>query len=262
MNNLNYKSIRQIFKRLTMTYPPTVISLILLSVSYGCVQKAQEEVQLEIKNVQSVASNSVYNITGSTNLPESSRITVEAIRYLRPIAEQEGVLLNSNADTKRSILARQVVQVKDGKWQTDLNLWQVSLDGSFEEAWQEANKAQIGLTPDSGVTFIAIFDPASQWEQSDQQKVEKPKLENQKFEGKLIRFTNDGEKYIQASQTLLIPLPEGKTTAPRLESGDINGGWGNRYQIPPTPVASKTTFVPSATSRQTNASLAPSEFLR
>ncbi|AFY33501.1 hypothetical protein [Calothrix sp. PCC 7507] len=261
MNNLNYRSFWQIFKSLTIASPQTVISLILLSVSYGCVQKVQEEVQLEIKNVQSVASNSVYNITGSTNLPESSRITVEAVRYLRPTAGQEGALSDSNVDTKRSILARQIVEVKEGKWQTDLNLWQVSADGRLQEVWQP-NNAQIGLTPESGVTFIAIFDPASQWEQSAKQKAEKQKLENQQLDGKLVRFTNEGEKYVQASQTLLIPLPEGKTTAPRPESGDINGGWGNRYQIPPAPIASKTTFIPSATSRQTNASLAPSEFLR
>lgn len=251
----------QNLKNIPLVSPLTVTSLILLSVSYGCVQKAQEEVQLEIKNVQSVVSNSVYNIIGSTNLPESSRITVEAIRYLRPTTGQEGVLLNSDTDTKRSILARQIVQVKQGKWQTDLNLWQVAPDGRFQEVWQ-GNKAQIGLTPESGVTFIAIFDPASQWEQSDQQKSAKPKLENQQLDGKLVRFTNEGEKYVQASQTLLIPLPEGKTTSPRLESGDVNGGWGTRYQIPPTPVASKTTFRPSATSRQTNASLTASEFLR
>jgi hypothetical protein len=261
MFNLNYQMIWQNFKNIPVASPLTVASLVLLSVSYGCVQKPQEEVQLEIKNVQSVVSNSVYNVAGSTNLPESSQITVEAVRYLRPTEGQEGVLLNSNADARRSILARQIVQVKQGKWQTDLNLWQAAPDGSFQEVWQ-ANKAQIGLTPESGVTFIAIFDPASQWEKSDQQKPEKLKLENQQLEGKLVRFTNEGEKYVQASQTLLIPLPEGKTTSPRPQPADINGGWGNRYQIPPTPVASKATFIPSATSRQTNATLAPSEFLR
>ncbi|MBW4645146.1 MAG: hypothetical protein KME23_19505 [Goleter apudmare HA4340-LM2] len=261
MVKLNYQLIYRNLKNYSATFSLTAISLILLSTNYGCVQKAQEEVQLEIKNIQSVASNSGYKIFGSTNLPESSRITVEAVRYLRPIEGQEEVLLNSDVDPKRSILARQVVQVKQGKWQADLNLWQVAPDGSFQEVWQ-ANQSQIGLVPESGVKFIAIFDPASQWQQSDQTKSEKPQVENQQLEGKLVRFTNDGEKYVQASQTLLIPLPEGKTTPPRPQPGDINGGWGNRYQIPPKSVVTQTNITPSATSRVTNASLAPTEFLR
>ncbi|WP_017652489.1 hypothetical protein [Fortiea contorta] len=258
MLNLNYQLLYLNYKHITSV---TVISFLLLSTSYGCVQKASEDVQIEIKNVQSVGSNSTYSVVGTTNLPESSRITIEAIRYLRPTTGQEGVLLNSSAETRRSILARQIVQVKQGKWQTDLSLWQVAPNGRFQEVWQ-ANKAQVGLTPESGVTFIAIFDPASQWEELDQQKPEKLQSVNQQFEGKLVRFTNEGEKYIQASQTLLIPLPEGKTIPPRPQSDDINGGWGNRYQIPPRPIVSKTALIPSNTSRQTNASLTSAEFLR
>jgi hypothetical protein len=245
------------------TAPPLVIAcLILLLSNYGCVKKAQVQTQLEIQNVQAEQSNALYKITGSTNLPESSRITVAAVRYLRPTAGQSGGLLNSNTSTKLSILARQIVEVKQGKWQADLNLLQVAPDGSFEEVWQ-ANQTQMKLTPESGVTFIATFDPGSQWEQSDNsQSEEKLKPENQELEGKLVRFTNEGEKYAQASQTLLIPLPTGKTTPPRPLPEDVNGGWGNRYQILPESKITRTTSIPPAKSRQTNASLLSSEFLR
>lgn len=261
MLQMNFQQIYQNFKNYSVTFSLTTTSLILLSTTYGCVQQSQPEVQLEIKNIQSTNSNNIYKVSGNTNLPESSRITVEAIRYLRPAEGQPEILLNSDTDPKRSILARQVVEVKQGKWQADLHLWQVALDGSFQEVWQ-ANQSQIGLLPESGVKFVAIFDPASQWQQSDQKKLEKPNLENQALEGKLVRFTNEGEKYVQASQTLLVPLPEGKTTAPRPQPGDINGGWGNRYQIPPKSVVSQAKFMPSATARTTNASLNSSEFMR
>jgi hypothetical protein len=262
MWQLNFQRIYRNSKNHSVTVSLTITSLILLFTNYGCVKQAQKEVQLEIQNIKSENSQNVYKISGSTNLPEASRITVEAVRYLRPLeGQEEESLLRSNADPKRSILARQVVQVKQGKWQTDLHLWQVARDGSFQEVWQ-ANKSQFKLVPESGVKFIATFDPASQWQQSDQKNPETPALQNQPLEGKLVRFTNQGEQYVQASQTLLIPLPEGKTTPPRPQAGDINDGWGNRYQIPPKSVVSQANLLPSATARTTNASLASSEFLR
>ncbi|MEH2122556.1 hypothetical protein [Nostoc sp.] len=267
MKNLDLKTIFPRFKALSTANLQAAICLMLLAASYGCVQKAQEKVGMEIRNVQPISGKGVYNVVGSTNLPESSKITVVAVRYLRPVSVQAEALLNSDTNTNRSILARQIVEVKQGQWEAALNLWQVSPDGSFQEVWQ-ANPAQIRLFPENGVTFVAIFDPASQWEQPDNQNSQKLKSENQqlekleKLESKLIRFTNEGEKYLQVSQTLTIPLPMGKTIPPRPQPEDLNGGWGNRYQIPPQSIASKTTLLPSVKNRQTNAYLTPSEFLR
>ncbi|MBW4559755.1 MAG: hypothetical protein KME32_01140 [Mojavia pulchra JT2-VF2] len=235
--------------------------VMLLVVNYGCVKKAQEETQLEIKNIKPILSNNLYKINGSTNLPESSRITVAAVRYLRPTQGQQEPLQSSNTSNKRSILARQIVQVKQGKWQADLNLWQVAPDGRFEEVWQ-ANQSQMGVIPENTVTFIATFDPAGQWEESGHQNSENLKPENYKLEGKLVRFTNEGEKYVQVSQSLLIPLPVGKTVPPRPQPEDINAGWGNRYQILPESTATRPIMIPPAKSRQTNASPITSEFLR
>lgn len=262
MINLYFQHICQKIKNKTAVLPLVFTSLILLVGNYGCVKQAQVETQVAIKNVQILSGNSLYRISGSTNLPESSRITVAAVRYLRPTTGQPGALLTSDASTKRSILARQIVQVKQGTWQADLNLWQVAPDGSFEEVWQ-ANQRQMKLTPESDVTFIATFDPVGQWEKLDSHKSEeKLKPENYQLEGKLVRFTNEGEKYAQASQTLLIPLPTGKTIPPRPQPEDLNEGWGNRYQILPEPKVTRSALIPPAKSRQTNASLLPSEFLR
>lgn len=264
MNIVDLKTFLPRFKALSTTNLQAGICLMLLAASYGCVQKAQERVEMKIGDVQPISSKGVYNIVGSTNLPESSKITVAAVRYLRPVSGRTEALLNSDTNTNRSILARQIVEVKQGQWEAALNLWQVSPDGSFQEVWQ-ANPAQIRLFPEDGVTFVAIFDPASQWEQPDNQNSQKLKLENQQFdtlESKLIRFTNEGEKYLQVSQTLTIPLPTGKTIPPRPQPEDLNGGWGNRYQIPPQSIASKSTLPPPIKNRQTNAYVTPSEFLR
>ncbi|WP_375512918.1 hypothetical protein [uncultured Nostoc sp.] len=264
MKNIDLKTISTKFKAFYRPNLQAAICLMLLVASYGCVQKAQEKVEMKIGDVQPISSKGVYNVVGSTNLPESSKITVAAVRYLRPVSGETEALLNSYTNINRSILARQIVEVKQGQWEAALNLWQVSPDGSFQEVWQ-ANPAQIRLFPEGGVTFIAIFDPATQSEQPDNQNSQKLKSENQqleKLESKLIRFTNEGEKYLQVSQTLTVPLPTGKTIPPRQQPEDLNGGWGNRYQIPPQSIASKSTLPPPIKNRQTNAYLAPSEFLR
>lgn len=226
------------------------ISLMLLTVSYGCNQKAQEQVQLEIKSVEPTGSNGVYNVTGSTNLPDSSQIAVAAVRYLLPTGGQQAGVLNDEANNNRPILARQIVEVKQGQWQADLNLWQVAPDGRFQEVWQ-AYQAQMKLRPDSNVTFIATFEPASQLKKS-----------NLQLEGKQLRFTNEGEIYVQALQTMPISLPAGKTTPPRPLPEDLNLILGNQTPVQAPILTSNTSFLRSAKFRQTNAPLKASEFLR
>jgi hypothetical protein len=261
MLNLHLSGISQKIKNLSASISLTATSVMLLTVTSGCVQKAQNEVQLEIKNLEPTQSNGVYTVVGNTNLPESSRITVTAIRYLHSLEELGGESLNTEANIKRSILDRKTVEVKQSKWQAELNLWQVAPNGNFQEVWQ-ANQASMKLTPDSDVTFMATFDPESQWKRSEKSKVEEPNPESRQIEGKLLRFTNEGKKYVQTSQILSVSLPGGKTIPPRPQAEDVNGGWGNRYQIRPEPLTSGATVLPAVKFRQTNAPLSPSEFLR
>ncbi len=239
----------------------SIIFLILLSFSYGCVKNTQPDVKLEIKNVQPVSSKGLYNITGSTNLPESSQISVMAVRYLYPNTMGGDESLKYPEGRKQSILARQNVEVKQGKWEAQLNLLQVGYDGRFQEIWQ-TNQRHTQLVADSGVTFIAAFDPSSQVKVAEESTSATQQLIAQKLEGPLLRFTNEGEKYVQASQTLLISLPEGKTRPPRLRAEDVNGGWGNRYQLQAQPLASRANPIPVIKFSQTNSRLSAAEFLR
>ncbi|KAB8333274.1 hypothetical protein SD80_015645 [Scytonema tolypothrichoides VB-61278] len=227
------------------------ISLLLLTVVSSCNKKAQEKVQLEIKTVEPAGSNGVYNVGGSTNLPDSSKIVVAAVRYLVPIAGQQAGVLNDETNNNRSILARQVVEVKQGQWQTNLNLWQVATDGRFQEPWQ-AYQTQMKLRPDSNVTFIATFEPADQLKKS-----------NLQFDAQQLRSTNEGELYLQAHQTLPISLPALKTTPPLEQPQDLNNNLVNPPEIlQASTLTSKTSFLRSAKFRQTNAPLKSSEFLR
>ncbi len=239
----------------------SLIFLILLSLSYGCVKNTQPDVKLEIKNVQPVSSKGLYNISGSTNLPESSQISVMAVRYLYPNTIGGDESLKYLEGRKQSILGRQNVEVKQGKWEAQLNLLQVGYDGRFQEIWQ-TNQGHTQLLADSGVTFIAAFDPSSQVKVSESSTSATKQVIAQKLEGPLLRFTNEGEKYVQASQTLLIALPEGKTRPPRLRAEDVNGGWGNRYQVRTQTLTSRANPVPVIKFSQTNARLSAAEFLR
>lgn len=246
-----------------------VTTLVLMVTSSGCSQKTPPT-QLEIKNVQSLDSQGSYKVTGSTNLPDSSKIAIAAVRYLRPTQTQQASVSNSDTDTNRSILVRQFAKVKGGQWEADLNLWQILPDGRYQEAWQ-TNQSQVKLTPENDVSFIATFDPQSQLvasetsEQIENQSIDdtsrkQPLVKN--LEGKSLRFTNEGEKYIQASQVVSVIIPASKTTPPGLKPEDVNGGWGNRFQIQPQSPSAGITPLPLSKSRQTDAPLAAAEFLR
>ncbi|NJL79981.1 MAG: hypothetical protein HC836_00870 [Richelia sp. RM2_1_2] len=232
-----------------------------LLVTSGCVNKSPNEVQLEIQGIQREDSNGLYKVVGSTNLPESSRIAVTAVRYLLTTPENTEEIIDDNQNINRSILARQIVEVKQGKWQADLNLWQVAANGNFQEVWQ-LNRNDQKLAPEKEVSFIATFDPQAQLLSSDRENSQQSTPQSQNLEGKSLRFTNEGEKYVQASQYRSIPLPVGKTVAPPLEPEDFNHGWGNRSQIQAQSQDSTPILPPLTKSQQTSFPLVTSEFLR
>jgi hypothetical protein len=252
--------------------PKTVlagIALVLITTISGCSQKKENEISLEIKNVQSTGSNGQYKVMGSTNLPKASRIAIAAVRYLRPANEQQTIDSNADLNINRSILDRQVIKVNEkGEWEANLNIWQVAANGSYQEVWQ-MNQGQTALTPESDVTFTATFDPGSQAditekpsEKASNQKIEESQPQIQELEGKSLRFTNQGEKYVQTSLSQSVSLPIAKTTPPQQQTEDINGGWGDRYIIKPEAIASGTAPLPPTKSRQTTAPLTASEYLR
>jgi hypothetical protein len=247
--------------KIPVAIPTAIACSMLLLASSGCSNNSQSEVQLEIQGIQREDSNGLYKIVGSTNLPESSRIAVMAVRYLQPTSANTEEIIDDDSNINRSILARQIVEVKQGKWEADLNLWQVAPNGSFQEAWQ-LNQNVKKLTPENEVSFIATFNPVGQLPTSDKQNTQELTLQYQQLEGKSLRFTNEGEKYVQASQYRSIPLPAGKTVPPRLQPEDFNDGWGNRYQIQPPSQDSRPILPPLAKSQQTNFPLRTTEFIR
>lgn len=228
-----------------------VISLLLvLCISCSASEPTATQLNLSVQPERP----GVYSVTGSTNLPEQSQITVSAIRRLLPATDD---FVGSGSQGSYSILDRQIVEVKQGKWQATLNLWRVAPDGRLQEVWQ-LYQPQTGLVVDPAkeVSFVAIFDPTRAFSIADE-PAQTPELQ-----GRLVRFTNEGNPYVQASQTLQIDLPSGRRPPSGLRSEDVNGGWGNRYQLKPEPSVSGNLRPQPLRSNQTNAPLSPAEFLR
>jgi len=242
-----------------------VFLFLLLLLNSGC---SQDVLQLErlpnlLPNTSTNASfqlrvapspkDGVYRVTGTTNLPDESPIAIAAVRYLHPDPS-----LPANEDSKPtySILAYQDVEVKGGEWQANLNLWEVASDGKYQEVWQ-IEQSELGLTldPDKEVLFLATLAPTDALWTIQQQ------LENQgiKVDKSLIRNTLDGERYVQATQIMPIPLPTASTEPPVERPQDVNGGWGPRYILLPEPPNKRKLDV--LDERRTDAPLAPGEFM-
>jgi len=257
---------RLLTKQTLSPFKGLVIIALLLILSTGCSQAPLTLQQLPslLPNLSSNANfqirvtpsspAGVYTVAGDTNLPDESRITVAAIRYLR---QDEQRLLYLNPNLTYSILAYEDVKVSKGKWQTTLNLWKVAPNGQFQEAWQlEQSQLELSLKPENDVTFLATVAPTGSLSELE------ALLQKQgvKLVSNLVRNTVDGERYVQASQVLPIPLPTGQTTPPQLRADDLNGGWGNRFVLIPEPPNINNYEKPDK--RRTTAPLSPNEFLQ
>ena len=242
------------------------VAALLLILNSGCSQVISKVEQLpallpngsidanfQIRVIPSERSG-VYTITGTTNLPDNRGIGVAAIRYLR---QDHQVSVSSGSKLTYSILAYQDTKVKDGQWQATLNLWNVARDGRFQEPWQlEESKLGLKLEPESDVTFLATLAPTEVLAEIE----DLLKKEGIKLAKNLIRRTIDGQRYVQATQILPIPLPTASTTPPPERPEDVNGGWGPRYILLPEPPNTKELERPQ--NRRTDAPLKPSELMQ
>lgn len=201
-------------------------------------------------NVAASAPGS-YQVTGQSNLPDDTPIAVAAVRYLQPID-------NLASDGKSySILDYQETTVKQGQWQAQLNLWRTAADGKLQEAWQlEQAKLKISLASQPEVMFLATPTAPNGLAKLETELAKR----NMRLDGRTIRSTREGDRFVLVSQVMPLELPTGQTAAPSRRPEDINDGWGNRYLIlpePPNPIQLERPI-----DRQTNAPASPDEFLR
>lgn len=259
--------LRKTWTSRAFSWASRVVSLVLLLVlNTGCAQqflpaqlfsfsipKPASAVDFQLR-VTPAQRPGVYTVTGDTNLPATKRITVAAVRYLRP---NRSTTVATNQNPSYSILAYQDAKIVQGKWQTTLNLWQVAPDGQFRETWQlDQEKLGFLLDAEPEVTFLATLAPTDSLAELE---LELAKQER-RLTRSLIRSTAEGERYIQVSQVLPVSLPSGKTAPPQPRPDDLNGGWGERFILLPEP--QNPTKLEQPSESRTNAPLSPTEFLQ
>lgn len=137
-----------------------------------------------------------YLVSGSTTLPDQTRLTVSAVRSLQPKNQQ------TVSNQTYAILDRQIIAVKQQSWAANLAISRSFDQGEVKESWQ---RRWVGLEPvaDSNVTFFVTLEPPDQPVEI-QQQLDAPKTA---LKGGVIRFTTDGERYFQASKTLTVSPP-------------------------------------------------------
>ncbi|MBD3880774.1 hypothetical protein IFO70_03290 [Phormidium tenue FACHB-886] len=210
-----------------------------------------EDIELTLR-VEAAEPQGVYAVSGETNLPNETELTVVAIRYLS-LDEPAGF----KPTRTYSILAYQPTEVQNGKWQTQLNLWQVAPDGDYQESWQ-LEQARLGLSfqPATDVIFLATLTPPDKLSRLEQLLA----AHGMRLSNRTVQTTPEGQRYAQIDQTIAIALPTGATTPPQPDPNEENYGWGYRYLIPKEPQNPYDLAFPKE--RQTNAPADPNEFLR
>lgn len=178
-------------------------SILLLLVAMICtscaaIDRDTASVELSIRQAQATGRPGAYIVSGNTTLPEDTRLTVTAVRDFQP----------SEAPIY-AILDRQFATVKRGSWEAALNLWQPAPDGRLQESWQLSGLSA-PADPAATVTFLATLDPANQ-PAGLKDQIE---AEDDATQASLVRFTTDGELYLEASRQVNVPLPSGRTAPP------------------------------------------------
>ncbi len=223
-------------------------SLMLGGICAGCLPSRSPKTELTMQ-VSPSSQPGVYSVGGQTNLPDQTRITIQAVRSLQIVKDSSRL---TNQEPTYAILARQPIAVMDGKWQTTLSLLTLAPSGKLLENWQTHN-LQLGLNlePDPRVTFQAVTDPADR-----SLKVEQP-AENVPRESLIVRFTTDGKSYLQSEQALAIAPPVLQAAKP---SSAMNPLLGTPAIVPVQAVSMQTKGAANV-QKQIDAPLSPQEFL-
>lgn len=229
-----------------------LIGLLSLSLLIGCNATSKSEIALTMQ-VQPAGRPGAYLISGTTNLPDQSRIRIQGIRYLASTHHNQ-TADRGQQDLTYSILGRQVAEVSQGKWQATLTLWQVASDGRYQEAWQRDGSGN-GRSPSPDVVVLAMVEPAGQT------PLVREALHHLKQQpgSSIVRFNRDGQQYLQIQQPFALALPSGKTT-PQPEAP--NGGWGDRAKLQGQGRSGRQAALPAVKQSQTNAPLGAAQVFR
>lgn len=218
----------------------------------------RQEVSLQMA-VQPSSERSRYTVSGTTNLPDNTPITVAAIRYFDSASSPAAVNPDRTANPSGStfaVLDYASTTVNQGKWQAELTLQQQGADGRGWEEWQ-MQQPKLGLTlkPAATVSFVTTLTAQNQLTPLEEQLAQK----GFRLPRGIVRTTAEGQRYAEVIQTLALAPPNPGQSAPAASEPE-NYGWGDRYVLVKEP--QNPTRLERPDQPQTNAPANPSEFLR
>lgn len=232
-----------------------LLPLALLSTSLavaGCQssQTSLTQLSLEVKPSRQVGG---YKLSGNTNLPDGTELTIQGLRQLTAI---EPGMPDDSADSF-SILDRKAVRVNEGRWETSLQIWQPGPDGDPAESWQvHLPNGNQSYDPSNEVLFTVTTPPRKDAQALDKQW----NASKTNPEGQQVGFTATGLWYLQAAKQLNLAPPiisdEALTGGP-----DSIAIWQNQGQAKPLGVDDSIAD-PSLAKPFSDAALAPDEILR
>lgn len=169
----------------------------------------QQPLTLTIDQIQTDSQPGRYALIGQASLPDGTELIVSAVRPL--ISSNPEVDLSEAAI--HSTLARNSAVVKNGGWQAQLQLWQASPQGSYQESWQMQDALDpLALSPQKDVVFAVVLSPGSLAQSQQKSLNDLERL----GENPVFNVTPAGEPYLEArkSLTVALPNPNGVATLP------------------------------------------------
>ncbi|NEP61324.1 MAG: hypothetical protein F6K31_30940 [Symploca sp. SIO2G7] len=196
--------------------------------------------------VEPIRNGYIYEIQGTANFPDQTELNVLAMRQLSPSDEKV------EPKPTYSVLDYQVVRVQNGRWQGELTLRQLAVDGSRQETWQlDQTELAMDVEPHDNIVIMATYTPLDQLTTLERILAQ----QGLKVAPELLQTTLDGRRYLEMKKVLNVPADNQISQRPQL----YNDGWGPRYLLieePPMPYQ-----VEFPKERQTNRPADSSEFL-
>lgn len=180
-------------------------------------------VDIVIEQITETGQPGQFTLTGTTSLPDKTPLTVSAVR----LVNSPNISELTTEGSQHAILDRKSALVKDGRWQTQLQLWEIGSEGTYQENWQTIVGSTIDPASSSpSVDFLATLEPIDLAKSNLMARSDLLESAN----SSLLNFTPDGEPYLKASQSRVVALPSGALSATGLPQ-ESQATWENRASL-------------------------------
>lgn len=183
-------------------------------------------VDIVIEQITETGQPGQFILTGTTNLPDKTTLTVSAVR----LVNAPNISDLTPEGSQHAILDRKSALVRGGRWQSQLQLWEVGSEGTYQENWQTIVGSAVDPASSSpSVDFLATLEPGDLAKSNLMARSDLLEGAN----SPLLNFTPDGEPYLKAIQSRVVALPGSALSATGLpqESQSIWEDRANRGSI-------------------------------